>query len=292
MKSKNITLFIICSLIWGTTWMVIKFQIDSTAPIVAVFYRFFFAAIIMFIFNHFITKKSLSYPLKNHLFFFLQGFFNFSFNYILTYFTELNMSSGLLALTFTTLIYFNMLGLRIWFKQKVSKNVFLGGMLGALGISLLFWKDLIPFNSSTGQIGGILLGIFATFIASTGNMFAYKNHLLKVPLIVFNSFGMLYGALTTLAIGLIRHENFTLPTHFSFLISLAYLVIFGTVITFWAYHTLVGKIGADRAAYSGVISPMIAVVLSSMFEGIRFTPQLILGIIFCLLGNVLSLKKD
>jgi len=291
MKSKDYLLFAICSLIWGTTWLVIKFQINSTTPVVGVFYRFLIAAVFMLLFNHFITKKSLRYPLKNHLFFFLQGIFNFSINYILTYFAEQKMSSGLVALTFTTLVYFNMAGLALWFKRPVSKNIFWGGLLGAIGITLLFWKEILIFNSGKGPLLGIFIGIFATFCASTGNMFAYKNHLLKIPVVIFNSFGMLYGALFSLMIGLIRHENFTIPMNYSFFLSLLYLALFGTVIAFWAYQTLLGSIGADRAAYTSVISPMIAVIVSAYFENINLTPLIGAGIILCILGNIISLKR-
>ena len=123
-------------------------------------------------------------------------------------------------------------------------------------------------------------------------MFAYKNHLLKVPVVIFNSYGMLYGALCSLLIGLLGHHNFTLPTSLSFMLSLFYLAIFGTVIAFWAYQTLVVSIGADRAAYSSVIAPMIAVIVSSIFENVKLTPLIIAGITFCILGNIISLKRD
>lgn len=292
MKSQNFLLFMICSLIWGTTWLVIKFQIDSTSPVVGVFYRFLLAALLMFAFNYFITKKPLSYPVKNHLFFFLQGVFNFSFNYILTYIAEQKMTSGLVALTFTALVYFNMLGLWFWFKKPISKNVFWGGFIGAIGIFLLFFKEILNYHSGLGSVTGVLIGILATFFASTGNMFAYKNHLLKVPVVIFNSYGMLYGAFTSLLIGLITHKSFVIPTTPSFIFSLLYLTVFGTVIAFWAYQTLVGSMGADRAAYSSVISPMIAVVVSSLFEDIHFTPVIMAGILFCLLGNIISFKKQ
>lgn len=290
MKSKNFFLFTICSLIWGTTWMVIKFQIDSTSAVVGVFYRFLLAAILMFLFNHFVTKKSLRYPLRNHLFFFLQGFFNFSLNYILTYVAEEKLSSGLVALTFTLLVYFNMIGMKIWFKKPISKNVFFGGLLGAFGIICLFWKEIFGVNSS--PLIGVAIGIIATLSASTGNMFAFKNYQEKIPVVVFNSYGMLYGALCTLVIGLVRHENFHLPMTSSFILSLFYLAIFGSVIAFWAYQTLVGTMGADRAAYSSIIAPMIAVLVSSVFENVKFTPFIVVGIILCLLGNILSLKKE
>jgi drug/metabolite transporter (DMT)-like permease len=292
MKTRDYVLFSTCSLIWGTTWLVIKFQIDSTGPVVGVFYRFLIAATLMFTFNHFYSKNSLIYPLKNHLFFILQGIFNFSLNYILTYFVEEKMNSGLVALTFTTLVYFNMLGLRIWFKKPISKNVFWGGVIGAIGIILLFSKEIFSFNSGLGSMSGIFLGILATFFASTGNMFAYKNHLLKIPVVVFNSYGMLYGALCSLAIGIIRQDNFSIPSNMSFFISLFYLSLFGTVIAFWCYQTLMVNIGADRAAYSSIVSPMIAVVVSNLFEKVSFTPFLLLGMAFCLFGNIISLKKD
>jgi drug/metabolite transporter (DMT)-like permease len=270
--------------------MVIKFQIDSTSAVVGVFYRFLLAAILMFLFNHFVTKKPLRYPLRNHLFFFLQGFFNFSLNYILTYVAEEKLSSGLVALTFTLLVYFNMIGMKIWFKKPISKNVFFGGLLGAFGIICLFWKEIFGVNSS--PLIGVAIGIIATLSASTGNMFAFKNYQEKIPVVVFNSYGMLYGALCTLVIGLVRHENFHLPMTSSFILSLFYLAIFGSVIAFWAYQTLVGTIGADRAAYSSIIAPMIAVLVSSVFENVKFTPFIVVGIVLCLLGNVLSLKKE
>lgn len=291
MNYKNYLLFTTCSLIWGTTWFVIKFQLESTSPIVGVFYRFLVAAILMFIFNFFISKKNIYYPLKNHLFFFLQGIFNFSINYILTYVAEQRLSSGLVALTFTSLVYFNMIGLRIWFKKPISKNVFWGGFVGAFGIALLFLKEILNFNLHTGPITGILIGIIATFFGSTGNMFAYKNHLSKVPVTVYNTYSMLYGALFSLMIGLLQHENFIVSPNSNFIFSLFYLSIFGSVIGFWAYQTLAGNIGADKAAYSSIIAPMMAIIISSIYEDIHFTPLIISGIIFCLLGNVISLKK-
>jgi len=292
MKSHNFFLFTLCSVIWGTTWLVIKFQIDSTSAIVGVFYRFLLAGLLMFLFNAVVTKKSIRYPLKNHLYFFLQGLFNFCLNYILTYMSEEKINSGLVALTFTTLIYFNMIGLRVWYKRPISKNVFLGGLLGGLGIFSLFWKEIAGFNTDSTALVGVVIGIVATFFASCGNMFAYKNHKENVPVVVFNSYGMLYGSICSLLIGLIAGENFMYPMSARFTFSLLYLVVFGTMIAFWAYQTLVGTIGADRAAYSSIVSPTIAVTLSAIFENVQITGMFFLGMIFCLAGNYLSLKKE
>jgi drug/metabolite transporter (DMT)-like permease len=292
MNSRNYLLFATCSLIWGTTWFVIKFQIDSTSPIVGVFYRFLIAAIMMLVINLLFLKNSLRFPIKNHAFFMLQGFFNFCLNYILTYTSEKYINSALVALTFTALIYFNMLGMKVVFKRNVSRNVLIGAILGVVGITLLFWRELMNFRADQMTIYGIFIGIVATFCASIGNMFAYKNHLYKIPVMTFNLYGMFYGALFSLVIGLGMGENFYFPTHPSFLYSLAYLSFFGTVVAFWAYQTLVGTIGADRAAYTSIISPPIAIVVSMFFENVVLTPYLIAGMIFCALGNLMALKKS
>lgn len=292
MKLKDLILFMSCSLIWGTTWYVIKFQIDEASAIVSVFYRFLIASILMFSFNYFITKKSLIYPSINHLIFFLHGVFNFSINYILTYIAEEKITSGMVAVTFTSLIYFNMIGMWFWFKKPITKNIFIGGILGFLGILFLFWKEMSPFQLDSKAFSGIIIGIIATLSASSGNMFAFRNHQLKVPVIVFNSFGMLYGAIFSLIIGLIWNENYSLPTSFSFLTSLLYLSTFGTVIAFWAYQTLVGTLGADRAAYTSTISPIIAIIISSFFENVVFTPIMFVGIFLCIVGNIIALGTN
>lgn len=284
-------LFSICSLIWGTTWFAIKFQVDSTSPIVGVFYRFLIAAIIMFLINVIFIKKNLKFPWKNHKFFMLQGLFNFCLNYILTYMSEQSISSGLVAVTFSTLIYFNMFGMRIFYKKEITRNIIYGAILGFIGMILLFWKEIANFNADQATIVGIITGIVATLFASIGNMFAYRNHQLKIPVMTFNAYGMLYGALFSLIIGLFMGESFVFPTTPSFLFSLGYLSLFGTVIAFYAYQTLVGTMGADRAAYTSIINPVIAILISSMFENIAFTPQLFVGILLCFSGNFIALRK-
>ncbi len=291
MNSRNMFLFSICSLIWGTTWFAIKFQVDSTSPIVGVFYRFLIAAVIMFLINVIFIKKNLVFPWENHKFFILQGLFNFSLNYILTYISEKSISSGLVALTFSTLIYFNMFGMRIFYKKEITKNIIYGAMLGFMGMIFLFWKEIANFNADQATILGIIIGIVATFCASIGNMFAYRNHQLKIPVMTFNAYGMLYGAGFSLLLGLFMGESFVFPTTTTFLLSLGYLSLFGTVIAFYAYQTLVGTIGADRAAYTSIINPVIAMIISMVYENITFTPQLFIGMVLCFAGNLIALRK-
>ncbi len=288
--ARNNLLFILCTVIWGTTWLIIKYQLAAVSPSIGVFYRFLFAALFMFPLTKICTKYTLKYPLKNHLLFFCQGLFNFCLNYILTYQAESKLNSAIVALTFTSIIYFNMIGLRIFFKKTITSNVFLGATFGALGIIIIFWKQIISFQGNIEEIKGLSYGIIATVFASIGNMFAFKNHQLKIPVLVFNSYGMFYGAICSFLISICMKESFQFPITYHFISSLAYLTLLGTITAFWAYQTLLGSIGADRAAYSSISALVVAVIVSGIFENLQITPLFIMGIIFCLIGNILSLK--
>ena len=266
----------------------IKFQIDSVSPLVGVFYRFVISSAVLF-FLHLFLKRTLKYPKENHWIFFLQGATNFSLNYILTYTAEKYSTSAVIALVYTTLVHFNILGTWIFFKKKIHQNVIYGSFLGMLGVFFLFYEDVHQFAADPKSLMGVGIGLVAVLFASAGNMFSYKNYLMKVPVMAANAWGMFYGMLFTGALCLVFSETLTYPTHFNFWAALIYLSVFGTVIAFGAYTYLVGKIGAERAAYTTLFSPVIAILLSAFFENLKVTPFLILGISFCLFGNVLTL---
>lgn len=284
-----ILLYILCTAIWGSTWYAIKFQIDSASPVASVFYRFTFAFIFIF-FIAMIRKAPLKQPIKNHRYFFLQGLFLFSLNYVLTYFAEQFTNSGLIAVSSTTLVYFNMLGMFLFFKKPISRNVKIGGLLGGFGILLIFSQDLFNLKEQWLAISGLGINIVATFCSSLGNMVSQKNHQNKIPVLVSTTYGMLYGSIITLVIGIILGQSFYLPTSTSYLLSLGYLSLFGSVITFLSYLTLLGKVGAERAAYMSIITPVIALIISSAFEGLTWHPSMVVGIVFCLIGNVFALR--
>ncbi len=284
----DLLLYLLCSLIWGSTWLAIKFQIDSVSPLVGVFYRFVIASAILFLL-HLFLQKTLRYGKANHRIFIFQGICNFSMNYILTYHAEKYATSAIIALVYTTMIHFNILGLRIFFKKKIHKNVVYGSFIGMLGVFFLFYEDISKFNGDPKSLMGVGIGLVAVFFASAGNMFSHQNHVMRVPVMAANAWGMFYGTIFTAFLCLVFSQVLLLPTHASFWGTLIYLSLFGTVIAFGAYNYLVGKIGAERAVYTTLVSPVIAVLLSSFFENLKVTPFLLLGITFCLSGNILTL---
>lgn len=289
-RFENLILYSICTLIWGSTWLVITFQVDSASPLTSVFWRFLLATVLLWGFCLF-KKKSLHYAPQEHLLFAGQGIFMFSINYMLTYIAETMISSGLVALSFTALVYFNMFGMRLFFKKPIGKNVVWGSLLGGLGIVFIFLNEILNFDPNSKTILGLLVGVLGTLAASSGNMVAQKSYQLQIPVVITNTYGMLYGSLFTLMIVLFKGDSLAIPLTPQFLGALFYLALFGSVIAFGAYLSLAGKIGAEKAAYTSVISPVIALTLSSFFENFQWTPYIVLGVLLCLAGNVLTLTK-
>lgn len=287
--AQNIFLFALCSLIWGSTYFVITIQISQAPPLVTVFWRFVVSTLIMFAYLIY-SKQNLKFNRQTHFWFFLQGIFNFSINYMLTYKAETFIKSGVLAIAFTTMVYFNIIFSWIFFKKTVSPKVLVGSLFGGIGILLIFKDDLF-ITSSSHEIMGMLLGLGAALSASTGNMVSVRNIQKGVSISAANTFSMLYGTLFTGLIVLVTGISWSVPINPSFVGSLLYLSILGTVIAFAAYNTLLKTLGAGKAAYITIISPILAILLSYTFEGLKLGPTMLFGIVLCLAGNILVLYK-
>lgn len=215
----------------------------------------------------------------------------FSTNYMLTYVAEGMVSSGLVAVTFTLLLYYNILGTWLIFKNPLSRNVILGSIVGGLGIGLIFLQEILNFKAGSQALLGLIVGAVATMFASAGNLMSYVHRKSKVPVMASNAYGMFYGACFTLIVALILQVSFATIWSQKYVWSLMYLSVFGTVIAFGAYISLVGRIGAEKASYTSIINPVIALTLSSLFENFKWTPEIAIGVILCLLGNVITLQK-
>ncbi len=287
---KNILLFITPTLIWGSTWYVIKFQVGDVDPMFSVSYRFLLAGIIMLIVAR-IINLPLSFTKKEHSYILLQAILIFGVNYWLFYISELYLTSGLVGLIFSLLVVFNIFNARIFLKNKLEVKVILGGILGLLGTALVFWDDLKDFSLEDGKIFGIALAIGGTLIASLGNITSARNTKAGIPVISCNAYGMTYGGLTMMLIALISGKDLSFAVTTEYIASLAYLTIFGSIIAFGAYLTLIGNIGAGKAAYVSLITPVIALLLSTFLEDYEWTAINISGVLFILIGNAIALFK-
>lgn len=283
-------LYTIVVVIWGSTWFGITFQLGSVDPLISVLYRFAIATLMLFGWCRY-KRLRLRLPLRHHSYFLLQGTCLFGVNYWLVYLAEGYVTSGVVAVIFTTVIFFNMFNGRLFLKRSVPRIVIIGSVLGITGIALIYYPEMRSFNLTSGPVTGLLLSLGATFIASLGNIAATRNGQHNLPIIQTNTWGMAYGTLTLLALALILGKPFTMAWTLPYLGSMIYLAFFGTVIAFGCYLRLLKTIGPERAAYSSLLFPVVALGLSTLFEGYVWTLPAIAGFAMILLGNFLVVRK-
>ncbi len=288
---NNLALFISTLLCWSPTWYLIKFQFGVVDPLISIFYRFLIASATVFIFL-ILLKKKLSFNLNQHLWFLLLGVTLFSLNYIFFYLANTFLISGIVTIAFSTILIMNILGERIYFKIKSSKQTLLAAGFGIIGILIIFEKELLNFKVEDKTHIGIILSFIATFWASTGNLIHQKNFKDKIPFVQSIAYGMLYGSIFTLIVAKFREAELLFDYSFSYISSLLYLAIIGSVVAFYLYLKLLENIGSARAGYIGVIMPIIALIISTIFEGIQWTNNLIFGLPVLIFGCVLILNQN
>ena len=272
-------------LIWGSTWLAITFQFGTVPPAVSVVYRFALAGLILLAWAR-LKGLRLRFSPSEHLWMALQGFLLFGINYLCVYLAETEITSGLVAVLFSLLVVLNIVGTRIFFGTPLKPSTLLGAVLGIGGIVLVFLPEIGRGTGRGSPTLGIALALAGALTASLGNIVAYRNHGRGLPVVQMNTFGMLYGALFVAVFALVTGQPFPFDGSPRYLISLAYLAVFGSIVAFGAFLALLGRIGADRAGYVTVAIPIVALLLSGLFEGLRWHPSLVLGILLCVAGNV------
>lgn len=286
---SNSLLYLITVLIWGSTWFAIEFQLGIVEPEVSIVYRYAFASILLFAWS-LIRGLRLRFDLRAHAWFLLLGFFLFGLNYILAYRAQVYITSALNAIVFTSMLWINILLARVLFGVRAGRRVIGGAALGIVGIVILFAPQIKEISLTDSVFFGSVLAGLGALTASCGNMVSQKAQLLKIPVVQSNAWSMFYGGCLTGIYTVIAGYEFTFDYSAEYIVSLAYLAIFGSVIAFGAYLTLLGRIGAHKAGYATVMFPVVAVILSVLFEGLRLEASMIAGTLLVLAGNIFVLS--
>jgi drug/metabolite transporter (DMT)-like permease len=286
----DLLLYATTVLVWGSSWLAIKYQLGVVAPEVSLVYRFALAAAMMMVVCV-AGRRPMRFPLRAHLRMAALGLFLFSTNYVFIYLSSGHLTSGLVAVAFSTVVAMNILLGALLFGAPIRPRIAAGAALGLAGIAIVFWHEIAAFELARGGVLGLVLALTGTASASLGMLTSGRAQAAGVPVVQANAYGMGYGTLFLTAFCLVRGTPFHFDPSFSYVVSLAFLAVFATVIGFWSYLTLLGRIGADRAAYVTVLFPIVALALSTAFEGYRWTLAAAAGIALTLLGNVLILSR-
>lgn len=285
---NNFALYAAAVLIWGSTWILINFQLGTVAPEVSVVYRYAIATVLLMAFA-LVRGLKLRFDLRDHFRFVLLGLLLFSFNYIATYSAQNYIPSALNAVAFSTMVWMNILNARLFFGTRIETRVWLGASLGMVGVTVLFWPEVSSISFSDKTLIGASFSLSGALLASFGNMVSTRAQGAGVPVLQANAWGMFYGTLITAAVAWRKGLPFNFEYTFSYISSLLYLAVFGSIVAFGAYLKLVGRIGPAKAGYAVVMFPVVAFVLSVLFEDLDIELHIVTGVVLVLMGNLVIL---
>ena len=286
---SNWFLYVVTVLVWGSTWIAIQFQLGTVAPEISIFYRFLLAAGLLFSWCHY-RGLNLRFDIRAHVDFLMLGVLLFSLNYITAYYAQQYITSALNAIAFSMMVWMNIVNARMFFGTRAGWRVIGGSVVGVIGIAVLFLPQIEQFSFSDMTLYGAGLAVLGAFLASLGNMVSQASQKKGLPIIQSNAWGMLYGSLLTAAIALWQGKAFDFDPSPAYVASLLYLTVFGSIIGFGSYLTLLGRIGAHKAGYAMVMFPLVAVLVSVLFEGLELSSSMVAGMLLVLSGNVFILR--
>ncbi|NBQ38630.1 MAG: DMT family transporter [Alphaproteobacteria bacterium] len=290
MTRLDYTLYGLVVLIWGSTWIALRLQLGVVAPEVSVLWRFCVALVFM-VPLVLIRKDRLIFPFAMHLRFALLGSLLFSSNFIFFYYAGLTTPTGLLAVVFSLASIINLLLGALLARKRPSTRLAIGGLIGAIGSGLMFAPQIIGQPFGYIAIQGLIYCLLGTLSFCGGNIIAASVQRRGVSVFSSALWGMVYGILGMAAFIALEGGSFTIEWTLPYWSALVFLAMFGSVIAFASYLTLLGRIGPARASYSTVLYPVIALVLSTALEGYQWTLPAILGLGFVLMGNVVVLRN-
>ena len=288
---NNYILFLITLFCWSPTWYLIKFQLGYVDPLVSVFYRFLIAAIIIFIYL-IIKNKNLKFSINHHFWFLFFGTCLYSINYVFFYLSNTYLISAFPAIVFSTVVIMNIIGERLYFKKKPSLKTLVGATIGMIGITIIFNNEIFNFSLENGAHLGLFLALIGTFCASTGNMVHQRNLNNNFPPIQTIAYSILYGSLVTFLVTQVRGSELLFEYSMRYISSLLYLSIFGSIFAFISYLKLLEQVGPGRAGYVGVVMPVIALIISTIFEKLEWQTDLIIGLPILIIGAILVINQN
>jgi drug/metabolite transporter (DMT)-like permease len=281
--------FLLVALIWGSTWYAIKDQLADAPPSWSVTYRFAIASAGMFALAAF-GGKGFGLTRAGHWLALAVGFTQFFLNYNLVYEAEVHLTSGVVAVLYGLLMLPNALLARVFLGQPVTARFLVGSLIGIAGIALLVVHEARE-APPTGMVGyGVWLTALGLLAASAANVLQAAKAARQDSLVVLLGWAMLWGTLMDAAFAWLTAGPPVFPESPRYWGGVVYLAILGSVVTFPLYFRLIRDIGPGRAAYNGVLVPVVAMALSTVLEGYRWSALAAFGAVLALAGMVVALR--
>jgi drug/metabolite transporter (DMT)-like permease len=282
--------FGIVTLIWGSTWIVIRDQLGVVPPSWSVCYRFIVAGLAMLAVAAW-RRERLTLDRAGWGFALALGVTQFCLNFNFVYRAEAFITSGIVALTFALLLVCNALLARIFLGQRMGRQLTIGSAIAMSGIALLMIHEARHSASGTDNaLLGIALTLAAVLSASTANVLQASDTAKRYPMATMLGVSMLIGALIDGGFAWATVGPPVFDMRLGYVLGVLYLGIFASAVAFTLYFGLIRIIGPAKAAYSGILTPVIAMLLSTMFEGYRWSVLAIVGSLLAFAGLVIALR--
>jgi drug/metabolite transporter (DMT)-like permease len=282
--------FLICTLIWSSTWLVIRSQLGIVPPAWSVTYRFLIAVVAMMAYAR-VSGASLRMTPRQHGFAACYGTALYALNYCAVYMAERTITSGLVAVLFALLVVPNALFGWIFLKQGVSRAFLIGSGVALAGLVLLFAHEMMAAPAGRPAVmAGIGWSMVAVLIASVGNVTQAAGPVRSVAAPALVAWGMAWGSLVNILFALIVTGPPVFDSSPVYWAGTVYLGLLGSAVAFTAYLHVTRAIGPARAAYTGVLTPVLAMLLSTLFEHYRWSWESALGCALAIAGLVVALR--
>ncbi|CAB3809821.1 putative amino-acid metabolite efflux pump [Paraburkholderia caffeinitolerans] len=283
----NLLLYALTVLIWGTTWIAIKWQLGVVPAPVSIAWRFGIAALLMFALLRFM-RRPVWPPRAAWRYLVAQGLALFCLNFLCFYYAEDIVPSGLVAVVFSTAPLLNSINGRLFMGRPLQPAAVGGAVLGLIGIVCLFVQQMAGHIGDQAAWLGLAVAFLGTQCFSAGNLLSSRMQSMGLHPLVTNGWAMLIGTAVLLVGSALAGLPFTIELDARYLGALAWLAVAGSVIGFTAYLMLVGRIGPERAAYCTVLFPIVALAISTLFEGYRWTWLTVVGLLLVVSGNLVA----
>ena len=286
----NVILYALVVVIWGTTWIALKWQLGVVPIALSIGYRFALAALVLFALLAW--KRQLQRPRGGALgLVAAQALCLFCLNFVCFLKASETIASGLIAVVFSTSTLWNALLARALLRRPVAPQVVAGGAVGLAGLLLLFWPQIVGHSGDAATLAGLAWALGGTLFFSSGNLLSSALQARGLQPAQTNAWGMAIGALLLFGYCLLSATPWTFDPSLRYTGALLYLAIPGSVIAFTAYLTLVGRLGPERAAYSTVLFPIVALNVSALFEGYHWSAGALAGLALVIAGNLLVFRR-
>lgn len=280
----------IVTLIWSSTWLVIRDQLGVVPPSWSVSYRFAAGAIAMFAYA-LMVREPLRLSRDGWVIAIVVGITQFVLNFNFVYRAEQYVTSGLVAVVFALLVVPNAVLGRIFLGQGLSGRFAIGSLVAGAGIALLFAHELAAGGGAGGSIGmGIGFTLIGVCFASIANVVQATDMARRTSMVAALAWGMAAGAAVNAVWAWVSVGAPVFDPRLGYVAGILYLGVIGSALSFPLYFGVVRAIGPARAAYSSVLIPVLAMGLSTMFEGYRWSPLAAAGGLLTLAGLVIALR--